>query len=140
MKNSLIERDYKTLMSKRTFEERYLYLRLKGSVGMHTFSDDRILNQRFYQSRIWKDVRSEVLVRDQGFDLGCLDYPIFGIIIVHHMNPVNIEDLLDFNPKILDPSFLISTSVDTHNAIHFGKNKVPKLLSVNRASGDTILW
>jgi hypothetical protein len=123
-----------------SFEDRFGYLKLTGSVGRDIFGDNRFLNQQFYQSRQWRDARNQVLIRDDGLDLGCVGYPIFGQVIVHHMNPVTEDDLLDFNPDVLNPRFLISVSVQTHQAIHYGINNFSPRLSIERRLGDTKLW
>lgn len=123
------------------FKDRYNYLKLSGSVGRDVFGQDRYINQMFYQSSEWRKVRDYVIVRDQGLDLGCLGYEIAGKILVHHMNPMVVEDILPYlDPSVLDPEFLISTSSQTHLAIHYGnKNSLPRL-SFNRRPGDTKLW
>jgi len=124
----------------RTFKERYEYLKLDGSVGNDVFGEDRYLNQNFYRSIEWRKIRDIVVVRDQGFDMGCVGYPISRTILVHHMNPISPTDIIHSNPDILDPEFLISVSVDTHLAIHYGDVKLLPRLSIDRKPGDTKLW
>lgn len=113
-------RSYSELVRLPTFEERLLYLELRGGVGRATFGFDRYLNQRFYTSQEWKNVRREVLVRDLGFDLGVEGYPIPIGATVHHMNPMVVEDIVRNRDDILDPEYLITVSHKTHNRIHYG--------------------
>ena len=123
-----------------TFEERFEYLRLTGSLGASTFGFDRYLNQRFYRSREWKNVRDSVILRDNACDLGDPDREIFSKILVHHMNPISPEDLEDFNPDILDPEFLVTTCHDTHNAIHYVDISLVTRLPEERRPNDTVPW
>lgn len=133
-------RTYKELSRLKTFEERYSYLRLCGEVGSSTFGFDRFLNQRFYKSKEWLRVKSKVILRDNGCDLGIEGYDIYDRIIVHHMNPVTIEDLEKGSDFILDPEFLICTTHNTHNAIHYGDESLLYSLPQERKPGDTKLW
>jgi len=133
-------RKFSELRRLNTFEERYDYLRLLGSVGKDTFGFDRYLNQRFYTSLEWKRVRDEVILRDNGCDLGFSGFEIGDKIIVHHMNPILIEDFRDGNQDVLDPNFLICTSPRTHQAIHFGDKSLLPILPIARYPGDTRLW
>lgn len=103
-----------------TFEERFQYLMLNGIVGKETFGFDRTINQQFYRSAEWKAVRNRVIVRDLGCDLGVQGNEIFGRIYVHHMNPINVEDIYESSEYLFNEEFLICMSLDTHNAIHFG--------------------
>ena len=136
----MIIRRYSELRSLDTFEDRFDYLRLKGGVGHETFGFERYLNQRFYTSREWKQVRTHVIARDYGLDMGVEGHEIHGRIIIHHMNPMQPEDIVYSEDHILDPEFLISVSHMTHNAIHYGSlETVPNLLS-EREPGDTRLW
>lgn len=137
-------RTYSELKQLRTFAERYNYLRFKGSVGEETFGRDRWLNQIFYNREDWKRVRKEVIMRDGGCDLGIPGYE-FGprqMVIVHHMNPIILEDLLSQNriDLCLNPEYLISTSLQTHNAIHYGKDLVAPTEIIERQPNDTIPW
>lgn len=133
-------RHYSELRRLETFEERYDYLRLGGEVGNDTFGFERWINQQFYRSREWKDVRHEVIVRDNGLDLGVTDHEIFDRIIVHHMNPMT-PDVISFgDDDILNPEFLICVSHQTHNAIHYGTRENLRQPFVERQPGDTILW
>lgn len=131
---------YSELMTLRTFEERFKYLSLRGSIGVITFGFDRYLNQDFYNSGPWRSVRDEIIIRDGACDLAIPGYDIFNAIRIHHMNPMTIEDIERGDPAILDPEFLICTSLDTHNAIHFGSSKLIPRLPIERRRGDTKLW
>lgn len=133
-------RTYSELIRLQTFEERLEYLRLAGQVGRSTFAFDRYLNQRFYTSKEWKNLRPKIIVRDGACDLGVQGFDILDRIYIHHMNPMLIEDLTEFNPDVLNPDFLICTSFETHNAIHYGKrNRIPSPL-VERMPNDTCPW
>lgn len=133
-------RRYSRLRRLDTFEDRFNYLRLQGSIGRDTFGFDRYLNQQFYQSREWKDVRHHVIARDEGCDLGVPGYEIHTELVVHHMNPMTADQIMHFDPRILDPEYLITTTHDTHNAIHYGDaSRIPKQY-VPRRPGDTVLW
>jgi hypothetical protein len=135
-----ITRSYNELRRIDTFEERFRYLSLKGSVGTSTFGYDRWLNQRFYTSREWKQLRDHVIVRDDGCDLGVPGYEIHDKILVHHMNPVIIDDILHGEESIMDPNFLVVTSHRTHNAIHYGDESLLPRKYTPRERGDTRLW
>lgn len=133
-------KSYSELRQYESFEERYYYLRLVGVVGEKTFGFDRWVNQQFYTSRHWRESRDHVIVRDQGCDLGVLGYEIHHGLLVHHMNPLTAKDIENGEEWIVDPEFLITTSLRTHNAIHYGdENLLPKL-PVERQPGDTRLW
>lgn len=135
-----MNRNFQELSDLETFLERFNYLSLVGVVGESTFGSDRYLNQRLYRSPRWASVRSEVIVRDNGCDLGHSDYPLFDTLIVHHMNPITPEDIRLRRDVVFDPDGLICTSLVTHQAIHFGdENLLPKELVVRRP-GDTTLW
>lgn len=139
--NMMTIRTYSELTKIKTFNDRYEYLQLGGTVGAATFGFDRIFNQMFYQSEEWKQVRNDVIIRDLGCDLGLKDYEIVGSIYIHHMNPIRLNDIKNNNAILLDPEFLICTSFDTHNAIHYGdKNKLPKQTLVERTPNDTCPW
>jgi hypothetical protein len=133
-------KSYSELILLPTFLERYRYLKLGGIVGESSFGFDRYLNQVLYKSREWKSVRDRIVIRDNGSDLGISEYPIGKIIVVHHMNPITMDDIIEANPVIFDKEYLICVSLNTHNAIHFGdENLLPKLL-VERRPGDTCPW
>lgn len=123
-----------------TFEERFRYLQLDGKVGQDTFGFDRYLNQIFYNSDEWKDIRDFVIVRDHGCDLGILDREIRGRILVHHMNPISKEDILKRSKFLLDPEFLISTIKNTHDAIHYGDESLLITAPIIRTKNDTCPW
>lgn len=133
-------RSYSELRRIDTFEERYHYLALKGEVGLSTFGFDRYINQQFYISRQWRQLRSHVITRDNGCDLGIDDYEIHSKLLIHHMNPIKAEDISHGDPSILDPEFLITTTHQTHNAIHYGDEKLLPRLLTKRFPGDTKLW
>ncbi len=133
-------RTYSALSRLHTFEDRYQYLKLNGVVGESTFGFDRWVNQEFYRSREWKAIRSEVIVRDNGCDLGVPGYEIYRDLLIHHMNPVSMKDIEHGEEWILDPDFLITTSRRTHNAIHYGDESLLPRIPVQRKSGDTTLW
>lgn len=136
----LRRRTYTELRGLDSFLERFRYLRLSGNVGEATFGFDRYINQRFYRSREWKDIRHHVIVRDNGCDLGIEGREINGVVLIHHMNPIDAEDIVSLSQDILDPEFLISTTHDTHNAIHYGDERQLPRPFVPRSSGDTKLW
>lgn len=122
------------------FEDRFEYLKLEGVVGRSTFGFDREVNQRFYQSREWKSIRDFVIVRDNGCDLGVPGYEIHGGLLIHHVNPISIDDLVGGLHWILDPEYLVTTCHDTHNAIHYGDSSLLPKRWVERSPGDTKLW
>ena len=130
---------YTELSKLTTFNERFNYLKLDGSVGEETFGYDRILNQLLYKSKKWRKVRDEVLIRDNGGDLGLEDYPINGRAIIHHMNPITVEDVLNDKPEIFDPEYLITVSNSTHNAIHFSNENNLQKDRIERSQNDACL-
>lgn len=131
---------YSELVTLKTFEERYEYLRLGGMVGLETFGSDRYLNQAFYNSDLWKSIRNEVIVRDLGCDLGIEGREIFKYIIIHHMNPITVEDLLETTELAVNPEYLICTTSRTHKAIHYGDKSLLVLPTVERSKNDTCIW
>lgn len=133
-------RTYSELVKLRTFEERYNYLRIPGNVGIDTFGFDRYLNQKFYTSYQWRQVRRLVIARDEGCDLGVADRPIQRDILVHHMNPLTKEELEHGSLSLLDPENLITVSKRTHNAIHYGTNETLLQDWIPRQPNDHILW
>ena len=133
-------RTYAELSALDDYFDRYQYLRIKQAVGERTFGGDRWVNQRFYKSSEWLRIRNEVISRDGGFDMGHRDYPIKGVIYVHHMNPMDIEMLVGRDPTILSPDHLISVSMRTHQAIHYGDQGLLPQSIVARLPGDTLLW
>lgn len=135
-------RTYSELITIPTFEERYKYLKLDGIIGEETFGFERYLNQNFYRTREWKRVRNYVIERDNACDLAFEDMEIpNGIqIVIHHMNRMSINDILEGNEKLLDPEFLICTTKRTHNAIHYGDDSLLYTNPIERKPNDTCLW
>ena len=133
-------RTYSELRQHKDIMDRYQYLKLRGQVGEMTFGFDRYMNQMFYRSAEWKKVRQEVIWRDQGCDLGIEGYEIHSGLYIHHLNPMTVADIRDGNADILDPEFLITTTLPTHNAIHYGDEKQLPGVLVERRRGDTKLW
>jgi hypothetical protein len=133
-------RHHSELQNLNTFYERFAYLKLDGIVGKSTFGFDRWINQHFYRRPEWKSVRDYVIVRDDGCDLGISGFEIRHGLFVHHMNPINSEDISNSEDWILDPDFLITTSLRTHNAIHYGDINLLPRGPIVRKSGDTKLW
>lgn len=137
---TMIIRTYSELITIPTFEERYKYLRLGGRVGEETFGFDRYLNQSFYKSNEWRDIRDYVIVRDSGCDLAMLDREIYGRILVHHMNPVSVEDIVNRSEYLLDPEYLICATKITHDAIHYGDSSLLITTPIERSKNDTCPW
>jgi hypothetical protein len=133
-------RTYSELRRLDTFEDRFDYLELKGVVGESTFGFDRWLNQQFYTSREWRRARTYVISRDNGCDLGMPGFEIHSGLVIHHMNPISVDDIKHGNEDILDPEFLICASLTTHNAIHYGGRDRLSRGPVERKAGDTKLW
>jgi acetyltransferase-like isoleucine patch superfamily enzyme len=133
-------RRYSELRRIDTFEERYKYLALHGRVGEATFGFDRYINQQFYRSTQWRHIRDYVIARDNGCDLGVSEYEIYDRIIIHHMNPMTVDEISHGDDAILEPEFLISTTHRTHNAIHYGDERLLPQPLVKRRPGDTKLW
>lgn len=136
----MTDKTYTEMLARETFLGRFRYLVLEGQVGVETFGAERKLNQDFYASREWKQARDIAIVRDAGCDLGVPGHEIYDKVFVHHMNPIQISDLRNFNPAVLDPEFLICVSGRTHNAIHFSdESQLPSPI-IERKPGDHILW
>jgi hypothetical protein len=134
-------RTYSEVIAFPTFEERFEYLRLDGEIGKETFGFDRIFNQMFYNSREWKMTRDHVIVRDHGCDLAAIDHEIHGQkIIIHHLNPISLEDIERKSEILLDPEFLITTIHSTHNAIHYGDKSLLVTTPIERSKNDTCPW
>lgn len=132
---------YSELMTFDIFEDRFDYVRLGGIVGDVTFGNLRYLNQMLYTSSLWKETRRRVILRDDGLDLGHSDYLILGNIYVHHLNPITADDILNGSEIVYDPEYLISTSLDTHNALHYGNgNGLLAVRFAERSPNDTCLW
>lgn len=136
----MIIRSYRDLRRIEGFEERFRYLSLGGQVGSSTFGFDRYLNQRLYTSSEWRHIRHRVIARDNGCDLGVEGYEIHSKILVHHMNPWGVSDLTDDPEELFNPNILITTTHRTHNAIHFGDERLLPRKFVPRERGDTRLW
>lgn len=133
-------RSYNQLISFLTFEERYNYLRLNGVVGEKTFGFSRYINQQLYRSREWKHIRNQIIVRDNGCDLGIPGRDIHEQIVIHHINPITLEDIEAGEFYIFDQNNLITTTLDTHNAIHYGDMTALFQLPKEREPNDTCLW
>lgn len=133
-------RTYSELIRLPTFKERFEYLSLDGKVGKETFGFDRYMNQIFYRSARWKRIRDKVIIRDLGCDLGIEGYEINGRIIIHHMNPLLLKDIVDETEFLMNPEYLISTTHSTHNAIHYGDESLLILDPIVRVKNDTCPW
>lgn len=141
MKTTKIIKTYRELSRLDTFEDRFKYLRLYGQVGKDTFGFDRIFNQRFYKSKEWQAARDFVIIRDNGCDLGIEGHEIHGQhIIIHHMNPISLEDIETGSDFLLDPEYLITTIHNTHNAIHYGDENLLLTAPIERYKNDTCPW
>lgn len=135
------DRTYTELSKLKTFDERFKYLLLHGKIGIESFGYDRYLNQIFYKSPQWKKLRDQIILRDNGSDLGLMDYPILGRVMIHHLNPITVDDVLDGNPDVFNPEYLICVSHKTHNAIHYGiDDYIKEYKIVERRPNDTIPW
>jgi hypothetical protein len=133
-------RCYSDLIQLETFKERYYYLKLHGKVGEDTFGFDRYINQSLYKSDKWKKTRSQIIIRDNGCDLGIEGHELDNYIVIHHMNPLTLEDIEEERDVVFNPEYLISCSSRTHKAIHFGdENLLPKDF-IERRPNDTCLW
>lgn len=134
-------RTYTELMKLPTFKERFEYLKLlDGRVGEDTFGFDRYVNQQFYRSKEWKRLRDQLIIRDNGCDLGVDGYDIHGKIIIHHMNPITKNDIIDQTEYLMNPEYLICTTHNTHNAIHYGDENLLVTEPISRSKNDTCLW
>lgn len=133
-------RTYSELIKLKTFKDRFEYLKLDGIVGEETFGFDRYMNQIFYKSREWTSVRRAVIIRDNGCDLGVEGYEIHGKILIHHMNPINLSDIVHKTDELLNPDYLITTVLSTHNAIHYGDASLLPALPIERRANDTCSW
>ena len=133
-------RSYSELSTMKTFKERFEYLKLDGVVGEIVFGCDRYLNQLLYKSKEWKKVRNEIIIRDNGCDLGIDGYEIFVSPLIHHINPITIDDIKNRNPIIFDPENLITTTLQTHNAIHYGIDLAFDTIHQDRRPNDTCPW
>ena len=133
-------KSYRNLILLPTFEERYEYLKLSGVVGESTFGFDRYLNQEFYTSKEWRQFRYKMIARDEGCDMGHPDFPIGGRVILHHINPLLVEDFENSSDALFDPDNVICVSEATHNAIHFGDETLLPAEPIIRTANDTCPW
>lgn len=134
-------KSYSELITIPTFKERLEYLKTNGTVGELTFNGHRYLNQRLYKLPEWKTIRRRVIIRDNGCDLACPDRAIFGSIILHHIIPLTIDDIINRDPMVFDINNLVCCSLETHNAIHYGRdNKLYPEVVTERTKDDTCLW
>lgn len=140
MKTTTSIKSYKELIKLKTFEERLRYLQLNAIVGIETFGSGRWLNQRLYHSSLWNDVKNEIILRDNGCDLGLDGYEIRGRIYIHHLNPITKEDVLNNSSKLYDPNNLICVSFDTHQSIHYGSECAALSQLIERRPNDTCPW
>ena len=133
-------RTYSELKTLKTFDERYEYLKLNGNVADVTFGFDRYINQKFYHSDLWKKIRRKIISRDLGCDLAVKCYDIKGKILIHHMNPIEIKDIVNITEYLINPEYLITVSLQTHNAIHYGNMMNNPNVLIERRPGDTCPW
>ncbi len=131
---------YSEMVKLSTFKERFLYLQIGGLVGHITFGNERYLNQLLYHSGEWKSVRRDIIIRDNGCDLGCAGYDLNKGILIHHIDPITIDDIISRNSKVFDPDNLICTSLNTHNAIHYGDETLIVTDPVIRKQNDMCPW
>ena len=131
---------YSELITIKTFEDRFEYLRLNGSVGKDTFGHNRYLNQLLYRSAEWKRLRRTIIIRDNGCDLACEGFDIDGRLLIHHINPITVDDVVARNPIVFDPNNLITTTHNTHNAIHYGDDTLLIVSPIERTKNDTCPW
>ncbi len=133
-------RRYSELIRIPSYEDRFEYLRLHGRVGVDTFGFDRVFNQMFYHSKEWKRLRRDIIIRDYGGDMAMRDWPINGLIFIHHMNPITLNDLESQSDYLMNPEYLVCVSYDTHNAIHYGDKHLLRSLPIERTPNDTCPW
>ena len=133
-------KSYSELITLPTFEERFEYLRLNGTVGSETFGHDRYLNQTLYRSPEWKRFRHKIIIRDNGCDLACEGYEIYEKILIHHINPITVKNILERNPMVFDPENVVCTILNTHNAIHYGDDSLIIKAPIQRYKNDTCPW
>lgn len=138
--NHMKIRTYSELIQYATFEERFEYLKLNGIVGRQTFGFDRYLNQNFYESKEWKQLRQIVILRDKGLDLSMVGHDIIGRIYIHHMNPITIDDVINKTDFLLNPEYVVCTSKITHLAIHYGNSDLLPKEFIERTKNDTCPW
>lgn len=131
---------YSELILLPTFEERFRYLKMNGVVGEETFGFKRWLNQKFYHSQKWLSFKDKIIIRDDGCDLGLADHKIYGSVLIHHLNPITYEDILSMSDCVFDPENVVCTKLSTHNAIHYGDEKLIMSGPVERRRNDTCPW
>lgn len=136
----MTSKTYSELIAIPAYEDRFKYLQLQGAVGKDTFGYDRYLNQVLYNSREWKRFRNEIIIRDNGCDLACEGYDIHGRILVHHINPITVDDVVNRNPLVFDPENVICVTHNTHNAIHYGDESLLITAPIERTRNDTCPW
>lgn len=136
----MMNRSYSELITIPTYEDRFHYLQLNGAVGKDTFGYDRYLNQILYNSKEWKRFRDEIIIRDNGCDLAFEGYDIHGRILVHHINPITVDDVANRNPLVFDPENVICVTHNTHNAIHYGDESLLITAPIERTRHDTCPW
>ena len=137
---SMRNKSYLELIQIPTFQERYEYLKIDGRIGEETFGFDRHLNQTLYRSSEWKRFRRQIIIRDKGCDVGCEGYELYDKILIHHINPITINDVLNRASCIFDPNNVICTSLNTHNAIHYGDSELLVTEPIERTKNDTCPW
>ncbi len=140
MTTMISRKSYSELISIKSYKDRYDYLKIDGAIGKATFGGHRYLNQVFYRSLKWKDIRKKVIIRDNACDLAHKDYEILGRVYIHHINPITIEDMLEERSCVYDLENLVCVSFDTHNAIHFGSEGCPTFEPIERKRYDTCPW
>lgn len=136
----MLVKSYRNLILLPSFDDRYEYLKLQGVVGESTFGFDRYMNQHFYTSREWRQFRNKIITRDDGCDMGLEDYPIAGRVIIHHINPLTVEDFENLTDALFDPDNVICVSENTHQAIHYGDISLLPAPPIVRAPNDTCPW
>lgn len=133
-------RTYSELISLPTYEQRFNYLKLDGKVGEETFAKDRWLNQKFYHSQEWRSLRNKIIVRDLGCDMALEGFQIYERPLIHHMNPISQDDILQHSDYLINPEYLITVAYNTHQAIHYGNADLLMESPIERKAGDTKLW
>lgn len=133
-------KSYSELIRLKTFEERFEYLKIKGYVGEITHGGHRYLNQKLYSSNRWQRLRKQIIMRDDGCDLAIPDRQIHGKIVIHHINPISVDDLVRQSPIIFDPENLITVDYNTHEAIHYSNIDMLPKDYIPRRENDTCPW
>lgn len=136
----MMNKSYSELITLKSFQERFDYLKINGFVGDITHGGHRWLNQQLYSSEKWKSTRRRVIIRDNGCDLACSDRQIHGKIVIHHINPITVDDLLNHNPIIFNLENLITVSNETHEALHYSNYDMLQKDYVPRTENDTCPW